>query len=213
LESVLAPAPRHTITRLPSVNVVPAGASNGAVTRDALERVGSFVLVLPAVEDWDLWIRLSRLGPPAVTGVIVTAYRRHGGNVSRKVELRLRSSVALERRTETLWNGEPIDWADLLNWTYSDALRAGDGRLAVSAVRQRHPAAVKRLARPRTRFLAVRRSPSPRPPFRSIPAAVAGAVAARRGGGTAQPARRRQPPPGNALGGPRGDAGRRTEKR
>jgi glycosyltransferase involved in cell wall biosynthesis len=170
LESVMAPAaPRHAVTRLPYGNVVPAGASNVAVTRDALERVGQFALDMPAVEDWDLWIRLSGLGAPAVTGAIVTAYRRHGGNMSRKVELTLRSSAALERRTGSLRNGDPIDWVDLLNWTFSDALRAGDRRLArrlaVSAIRQRHPGAVKRLVRTGNPFPRRLPIPEPRPPI------------------------------------------------
>lgn len=80
LESVLAPAaPRHAMTRLPDGNVVSAGAMNVAVTRAALERVGRFALNLPSIVDWDLWIRLSRLGPPAVTGAIATAT---GGTVA-----------------------------------------------------------------------------------------------------------------------------------
>lgn len=67
------------------------------------------------------------------------------------VQRTLAASAALERRAWSLRHGDPIDWADLLNWTGSDALRAGDRRLArrlaISAIRRRHPGAVKRLVR------------------------------------------------------------------
>jgi hypothetical protein len=52
---------------LPWRNVVPGGGSNVVVQREALEAAGLFDESLRKVEDWDLWIRLGQLSPPAVT--------------------------------------------------------------------------------------------------------------------------------------------------
>ncbi len=166
LESViLAPAPDLAVAQLPYRNMVPGGGSNAIVSRMALERVGPFALDLPSIEDWDLWIRLSLLGPPATTEAIGTAYRRHGGNMSRAVARTLASSAELESRTFPLRDGRPIDWADLLHWTSSDALRAGDRRMArriaLKSLRGRHPGSFKRLLQSASPW--PRRPPIPEP--------------------------------------------------
>ncbi len=150
LESVIAPpTAATTVARVPYVNTVPGGGSNVLVTRRALTAIGPFALDLPSIEDWDMAIRLSRFGVPAVVDDLLIAYRRHGGNMSRTVEQTLSSAAEMDRRYRSLRNGEPIDWADLLHWTSSDALRAGDRRVALRislrALRQRHPAAFKRV--------------------------------------------------------------------
>ncbi|MEP7346769.1 MAG: glycosyltransferase family A protein, partial [Gemmatimonadaceae bacterium] len=46
-------------------NCVPAGASNVVVRTSALRQSGGFDPSLRHLADWDLWIRLVRLGPPA----------------------------------------------------------------------------------------------------------------------------------------------------
>ena len=166
LEAVVtAPAAAVTMARLPYVNTVPGGGSNVLVTRRALDSVGTLALDLQACEDWDLSIRLSRFSPPAVVDELLIAYRRHGGTASRTVQQTLSSAAELDRRYRTLRNGEPIDWADLLHWTSSDALRAGNRRMAMRislrALRQRHPASFKRLLQS---FSPVpRRPPIPEP--------------------------------------------------
>jgi glycosyltransferase involved in cell wall biosynthesis len=166
LEAVVPPpAAAATVARLPYVNTVPGGGSNVLVTRRALDSVGTLALDLPSIEDWDLSIRLSRFSPPAVVDELLIAYRRHGGNMSRTVEQTLSSAAELDRRYQSIRNGEPIDWADLLHWTSSDALRAGDRRTAlrisIRALRQRHPASFKRLLQSLSPI--PRRSPIPEP--------------------------------------------------
>lgn len=150
LEAVIAPpTSTTTVTRVPYVNTVPAGSSNVLVTRRALAAAGKLAPELPSSQDWDLWIRLSRVGAPAVVDDLLIAYRRHGENMSRTLEQTLSSAAEIDRRYRSLRNGEPIDWADMLHWTSSDALRAGDRRLALRislrAMRQRHPKSFKRL--------------------------------------------------------------------
>lgn len=48
----------------------------------AFERVGGFEAALRGPEDWDLWIRLARLGELPWTDCVVLDYRVHGGGVS-----------------------------------------------------------------------------------------------------------------------------------
>jgi len=166
LEAVVAPpTSTTTVARVPYVNTVPAGSSNVLATRRALTATGPFAPDLSACQDWDLWIRLSRFGAPAVVDELFTAYRRHSERMSSNVEQTLSSAAELDRRYQSIRNGEPIDWADLLHWTSSDALRAGDRRTAlrisIRALRQRHPAAFKRLLQSLSPI--PRRSPIPEP--------------------------------------------------
>jgi glycosyltransferase involved in cell wall biosynthesis len=67
--------------RLLDVNVV--GPPSGVLVRaDALDRVGGFDETLSAMADWDLWIRLSQVGPAAVSPEPLLAYRRHAGSMT-----------------------------------------------------------------------------------------------------------------------------------
>jgi len=65
---------------LSSYNTLPAGASNVMVRADLLAAVGPFDTSLRRTEDWDLWIRLARTGPPACVRRPLVAYRHHLGN-------------------------------------------------------------------------------------------------------------------------------------
>jgi len=74
------PDPDHVVSSLDRYNAVPAGASNVLVSSDQLERVGLFDPQLHRTEDWDLWIRLARKGPPAWVNRPLVAYHFHGRN-------------------------------------------------------------------------------------------------------------------------------------
>ena len=56
--------------------------SGTVIRRNALERVGGFDPLAVPADDWDLWIRLSRLGPIAFTHHVVASHRRHELNQS-----------------------------------------------------------------------------------------------------------------------------------
>jgi glycosyltransferase involved in cell wall biosynthesis len=72
------PAPPERVAELlDRYNPVPAGASNVMVRADTLARVGGFDPRLRRTEDWDLWIRLARDGPPAAVRRPLIAYRMH----------------------------------------------------------------------------------------------------------------------------------------
>jgi glycosyltransferase involved in cell wall biosynthesis len=66
------------------------------IRRDALNRVGKFDTHAKPAEDWDLWLRLSLLGPFRYLPETVIDYRRHAANASsqlskmRKADLHVR---------------------------------------------------------------------------------------------------------------------------
>jgi glycosyltransferase involved in cell wall biosynthesis len=62
-------------------NVV--GPPSGVLARaDSLERVGGFDENFSAMADWDLWIRLARLGDARISDEPLLAYRRHPGSMT-----------------------------------------------------------------------------------------------------------------------------------
>jgi glycosyltransferase involved in cell wall biosynthesis len=67
--------------RLMRGNVV--GPPSGVLVRaTALDRVGGFDESFSAMADWDLWIRLSRIGAGAWSPEPLLAYRRHAGSMT-----------------------------------------------------------------------------------------------------------------------------------
>jgi glycosyltransferase involved in cell wall biosynthesis len=57
---------------------------SGLIRRSAIERIGGFDLRAERAEDYDLWIRLSRIGPIAFARKDVLAHRQHQGQTSRR---------------------------------------------------------------------------------------------------------------------------------
>jgi GT2 family glycosyltransferase len=58
------------------------GTGSALIRRAALERVGGFDWRAEPADDYDFWVRLSRLGPIPFINEIVMCYREHGGNRS-----------------------------------------------------------------------------------------------------------------------------------
>ncbi len=63
-------------------------AGTALLRRNALEAAGLFDPQLSMWEDWDLWLRLCKVGDMAFIDHPVLRYRRHGGNVSNQVAAR-----------------------------------------------------------------------------------------------------------------------------
>lgn len=61
----------------------PIGASTVLVRRSMLEMVGGFDPSLPGADDWDAWLRISRVAGLAHVPDALTVYRMHGGMASR----------------------------------------------------------------------------------------------------------------------------------
>jgi glycosyltransferase involved in cell wall biosynthesis len=73
-------SPPETVSLLSSHNTLPSGASNVMVRAELLAAVGAFDVSLRRTEDWDMWIRLARTGPPAWVRRPLVGYRHHPGN-------------------------------------------------------------------------------------------------------------------------------------
>jgi glycosyltransferase involved in cell wall biosynthesis len=73
--------PEEVAASLPRVNGVPGGCSSVVVHSRAL-RLERFDHAYRLCEDWDLWIRLARTGPPAAVSKPLVGYRVHPGNSS-----------------------------------------------------------------------------------------------------------------------------------
>ena len=68
--------------------------------REALEEAGGFDPALRACEDYDLYLRLSRLHPVAARPVCLAEYRMHGANMSRRTAFMLDWALAALRRAK-----------------------------------------------------------------------------------------------------------------
>jgi glycosyltransferase involved in cell wall biosynthesis len=118
--------PDVLMRRLPRWNVVPGGCSGVIATREAIDRVGGFDPGLINVADWDLWIRLSRIGPPAWVPEPLMGYRSHPGQTSLDVGLILQETRLLERRY-----GRRVERGELHHYLAYRWLVAGNRREAL----------------------------------------------------------------------------------
>jgi glycosyltransferase involved in cell wall biosynthesis len=138
--------PEEVVRQLPRRNVVPAGASNVLVRAAALAATGPFDPGLRNTEDWDLFIRLARRGPPAGVRRPLVAVRLHPEQASLATTRLLDELDMLERRYGARVDRPAIHrgaaWASLRAGrrrealvAYLHALRAGDpGSVARAAV-------------------------------------------------------------------------------
>jgi glycosyltransferase involved in cell wall biosynthesis len=76
------PVDRPTEFRVLAFEDCIVGTGSALIRRAALDRVGGFDWRAEPADDYDLWVRLSRLGPIAYLDTAVLAYREHGGNRS-----------------------------------------------------------------------------------------------------------------------------------
>jgi glycosyltransferase involved in cell wall biosynthesis len=112
--------PERVVELLARHNAVPAGASNVVVRSGSLARCGPFDDQLRNNEDWDMWIRLARLGPPAWVPQPLVALRQHAGNASWNMARMLQELSVIERRY-----GIAADRAAHYRWAAWVALRQG----------------------------------------------------------------------------------------
>jgi glycosyltransferase involved in cell wall biosynthesis len=146
------PTPEEVMEALPRFNPVPSGASNVIVRADALADVGPFDPNLRRTEDWDMWLRLARIGPPAYVPRPLVAYRFHRANIAGETKAIVEEPDLLASRY-----GIQVDRAAMHRraaWTclragnrsgavghYARAVRLGDVKsLARAAVTLIHPA-------------------------------------------------------------------------
>jgi glycosyltransferase involved in cell wall biosynthesis len=114
------PAPPDRVwPHLPRFNLVPGGCSGVIATREAVEAAGRWDPTI-FLEDWDLWNRLGRLGPPAWVPSPLVGYRIHGGQASQQVD-RILADV---KRIVARYGGPP-DRAHIHHYVAFVCLRSG----------------------------------------------------------------------------------------
>lgn len=114
------PEPDEVVARLPTHNSVP-GSSSGVVVRSTvLRRAGGFDESLRVHEDWDMWLRLARTGPPAGVPEPLVGLRWHAGNASARPASMLRELPRMARR-----DGVSVDYPRHLRWAAWTAMAAG----------------------------------------------------------------------------------------
>jgi len=118
--------PEQVAAVLPHYNAVPGGGSNVIVRRDTLQRVGPFDVRLLNTEDWEMWIRLAKAGPPAWVRSPLVARRVHPSNSSLDITEIVRGTRLIEQL-----HGTTADWGRLRRWLAESYLRTGQRRAAL----------------------------------------------------------------------------------
>jgi glycosyltransferase involved in cell wall biosynthesis len=119
-------APDEIVAALPHYNAIPGGGSNVAVRRDTWLSVGAFDSRLRNTEDWEMWIRLAKHGPPARVCSPLLAYRVHDANASLDIAEIVRGTKLIEALHQTR-----ADWGRLHRWLAESYLRRGQRLAAV----------------------------------------------------------------------------------
>jgi glycosyltransferase involved in cell wall biosynthesis len=119
-------APEQIMAVLPRYNAIPGGGSNVVVRRAAWERVGPFDTRLRNTEDWEMWIRLAKHGPPACVDRPLLAYRVHETNASLDIGEIVRGTKLIERLHHTT-----ADWGHIHRWLAESYLRRGQRSAAL----------------------------------------------------------------------------------
>jgi GT2 family glycosyltransferase len=114
------PDPDEVMDLLTGHNSVPASASSVVVRATALARVGGFDVGLHVHEDWDMWIRLARFGPPASVPEPLVALRWHTSNRSSQMEAMLRELPVIAHRHHIA-----VDYTRHLRWAAWTEWRSG----------------------------------------------------------------------------------------
>jgi glycosyltransferase involved in cell wall biosynthesis len=120
------PDPEAVVALLPRWNPLASGGSNVVVRSEVLATVGGFDPALRRTEDWDLWIRIARRGPPAWVREPLVAYRFHAGNVVIDP-----GEMVDEARQLAARYGIPVDVTAMHRRAAWAALRGGRRLLAV----------------------------------------------------------------------------------
>jgi glycosyltransferase involved in cell wall biosynthesis len=120
------PTPDEVVAALPHYNAIPGGGSNIVVSRKLLARAGPFDTALRNTEDWEMWLRLSRLEPPAAAQNRLVGYRLHATNAS----LQVGDILDGIRRIECVHNTR-VDRGRIHRWLAESCLRTGQRGLAL----------------------------------------------------------------------------------
>jgi glycosyltransferase involved in cell wall biosynthesis len=158
------PPPEAVIQALRRHNAVPGSASNVIAAADVLADVGGFDPGLRRTPDWDMWLRLVRVGPPACAPTPSVAICVHPGNVSRDMDTMFAELTTIAER-----HGIRVDlprhrrwaaWVSLADGRRMNALRHYAHAVAEGDVRSLGRAGAAMLG-PRPRTISGAERPSP----------------------------------------------------
>jgi glycosyltransferase involved in cell wall biosynthesis len=126
--------PEQVMATLPRYNTIPGGGSNVVVRRQTLLQAGPFDIRLRNTEDWEMWIRLAKAGPPAWVRSPLVAKRVHTSNSSLDTAEIVRGARLIQELHHTT-----VDWGRLHRWLAESCLRTGQrgaalGQLAYAAL-------------------------------------------------------------------------------
>lgn len=114
------PPPALVAERLVRYNSIPSGASNVVVSATLLAGVGPFDPSLRRTADWDMWLRLLRVGSPAAVPKPLVANRIHGANVSSDMRVMFMELDVIAARHRI-----PVDRAKHYRWAAWTSMREG----------------------------------------------------------------------------------------
>lgn len=119
-------SPEEMVAALPRYNAIPGGGSNVVVRRATWTLAGPFDTRLRNTEDWEMWIRLAKHGPPAWVCSPLVGYRVHNSNSSLDIAEIVRGTKLIETLHHTT-----ADWGRLHRWLAESCLRSGQRREAL----------------------------------------------------------------------------------
>jgi hypothetical protein len=120
------PQPELLVQQLSRRNLMPAGSSNVIVNAETFRSAGGFDEQLRHLADWDLWLRLTRSGPPACVSAPLVAYRLHPSQAT----LDTRGMMAEAR---VLRDRHGANLSSIRRWLAWSHLRRGRRRDAIAA--------------------------------------------------------------------------------
>ena len=119
--------PEEAVVALLRYDSIPGGGSNVIVRRATWLLAGPFDGRLRNTEDWEMWIRLSKLGLPACVCSPLVARRLHASNSTHDIAEIVRGTKLIEAIHHTR-----ADWGRLHLWMAETCLRSGQPRVAVA---------------------------------------------------------------------------------
>jgi glycosyltransferase involved in cell wall biosynthesis len=118
------PSPDVLQAGLRAANIMPAGCSNVIIRADLFRASGGFDEALRHLADWDLWLRLIDIEPPACVPLPLVAYRIHDGQATLDPNGMIREARVLSAR-------HGADLTSIRRWLAWSHLRRGERRHAV----------------------------------------------------------------------------------
>ncbi len=118
--------PEEIRTALLRYDAIPGGGSNIVVRRTTWLQIGPFDPRLRGTEDWEMYIRLAKHGPPACVCSPLVARRLHASNGTLDITEIVRGTKLIETLHHTT-----ADWGRLHRWMAHSCLRAGQRRAAL----------------------------------------------------------------------------------